>query len=55
MEHISSFVEISKEWQKMSTTRLLTLLKKKVAMSREEAEAYLNDMQKQGRYQRDVY
>ncbi len=34
---------------------LIDVIEKEGAMSREEAEAYLNDMQKQGRYQRDVY
>jgi sulfite reductase (NADPH) flavoprotein alpha-component len=31
------------------------VVEKEGAMSREDAEAYLNEMQKQGRYQRDVY
>ncbi len=34
---------------------LITVIEKEGAMSREEAEAHLNDLQKQGRYQRDVY
>ncbi|WP_338448124.1 sulfite reductase subunit alpha [Niallia oryzisoli] len=34
---------------------LIDVIEKEGAMSREDAEAYLNDMQKQGRYQRDVY
>jgi sulfite reductase (NADPH) flavoprotein alpha-component len=34
---------------------LINVFEKEGAMSREEAEAYLKDMQKQGRYQRDVY
>lgn len=34
---------------------LIEVIAKEGALSREDAEAYLNDMQKQGRYQRDVY
>ncbi|MGD8191590.1 sulfite reductase subunit alpha [Brevibacillus ginsengisoli] len=34
---------------------LLDIIEKEGAKTREEAEAYLNDMQEQGRYQRDVY
>jgi sulfite reductase (NADPH) flavoprotein alpha-component len=34
---------------------LIDVIEKEGNMSREEAEAYLNDIQKQGRYQRDVY
>jgi sulfite reductase (NADPH) flavoprotein alpha-component len=34
---------------------LINIIEKEGTMSREEAEAYLKDMQKQGRYQRDVY
>lgn len=34
---------------------LIEVFEKEGAMSREDAEAYLNDLQKQGRYQRDVY
>lgn len=34
---------------------LLTVIEKEGGMTQEEAEAYLNDMQSQGRYQRDVY
>jgi sulfite reductase (NADPH) flavoprotein alpha-component len=34
---------------------LINVIEKEGAMSREDAEAYLKDMQKQGRYQRDVY
>lgn len=34
---------------------LIDVIEKEGAMTREEAEAYLNDMQKQGSYQRDVY
>lgn len=34
---------------------LITVIEQEGAMSREAAEAYLNDMQKQHRYQRDVY
>lgn len=34
---------------------LINVIEKEGAMSREAAEAYLKDMQKQGRYQRDVY
>jgi sulfite reductase (NADPH) flavoprotein alpha-component len=34
---------------------LIEVIVKEGAMSHEEAEAYLSDMQKQGRYQRDVY
>ncbi|MFC3885873.1 assimilatory sulfite reductase (NADPH) flavoprotein subunit [Bacillus songklensis] len=34
---------------------LLQIIEKEGGMSREEAEAYLNDMKKQKRYQRDVY
>ncbi len=34
---------------------LIDVIEKEGAMSREDAEAYLSDMQKQGRYQRDVY
>ncbi|MGG2027164.1 sulfite reductase subunit alpha [Gottfriedia sp. S16(2024)] len=34
---------------------LITILEKEGAMDREAAEAHLKDMQKQGRYQRDVY
>jgi sulfite reductase (NADPH) flavoprotein alpha-component len=34
---------------------LIDVVEKEGAMSREDAEAYLNEMQKQGRYQRDVY
>ncbi|WP_394233510.1 sulfite reductase subunit alpha [Niallia oryzisoli] len=36
-------------------TALIDVIEKEGSMSREEAEAYLTDMQKQGRYQRDVY
>ena len=36
-------------------TALIDVIEKEGAMSREDAEAYLNDLQKQGRYQRDVY
>ena len=34
---------------------LIDVIEKEGAMTREAAEAYLNDIQKQGRYQRDVY
>jgi sulfite reductase (NADPH) flavoprotein alpha-component len=34
---------------------LISVIEKEGSMSRDEAEAYLKDMQKQGRYQRDVY
>ncbi|MCH6269263.1 sulfite reductase subunit alpha [Neobacillus citreus] len=34
---------------------LINVIEKEGMMTRESAEAYLNDMQKQGRYQRDVY
>lgn len=34
---------------------LISVIEKEGAMTREAAEAYLNDMQRQGRYQRDVY
>jgi sulfite reductase (NADPH) flavoprotein alpha-component len=34
---------------------LISVIEKEGSMSHEEAEAYLKDMQKQGRYQRDVY
>ncbi|MCM3693436.1 sulfite reductase subunit alpha [Neobacillus niacini] len=34
---------------------IINVIEKEGAMSREDAEAYLKDMQKQGRYQRDVY
>jgi sulfite reductase (NADPH) flavoprotein alpha-component len=34
---------------------LITVIEKEGAMTRETAEAYLKEMQKQGRYQRDVY
>ncbi|GHI00771.1 sulfite reductase subunit alpha [Neobacillus kokaensis] len=34
---------------------LITVIEKEGAMDRDAAEAYLKDMQKQGRYQRDVY
>ena len=34
---------------------LIDVIEKEGAMTREAAEAYLNDMQKKGRYQRDVY
>jgi sulfite reductase (NADPH) flavoprotein alpha-component len=34
---------------------LISVFEKEGSMSRDEAEAYLKDMQKQGRYQRDVY
>ena len=34
---------------------LIDVIEKEGNMSREEAEAYLNNIQKQGRYQRDVY
>ncbi|MEH7391354.1 sulfite reductase subunit alpha [Bacillus sp. JJ1503] len=34
---------------------LVTVIEKEGSMTRDEAEAYLKDMQKQGRYQRDVY
>ncbi|WHY87061.1 sulfite reductase subunit alpha [Neobacillus novalis] len=34
---------------------LINMIEKEGAMSRDSAEAYLKDMQKQGRYQRDVY
>lgn len=34
---------------------LINVIEKEGVMTRESAEAYLNDMQKQGRYQRDVY
>ncbi|WP_456275178.1 sulfite reductase subunit alpha [Bacillus sp. AK128] len=34
---------------------LISIIEKEGGMSREDAEAYLNDMQKQKRYQRDVY
>ena len=34
---------------------LIEVIEKESAMTREAAEAYLNDMKKQGRYQRDVY
>ncbi len=34
---------------------LICVIEKEGVMTREAAEAYLNDMQKQGRYQRDVY
>ena len=55
MERTSTFVEINKEWQKTLTMRLLTVIEKEGNMTREAAEAYLNQLQKQGRYQRDVY
>ncbi|PGS50624.1 sulfite reductase subunit alpha [Bacillus sp. AFS041924] len=34
---------------------LITIIEKEGTLSRDEAEAYLKDMQKQGRYLRDVY
>ncbi|MEH7072833.1 sulfite reductase subunit alpha [Neobacillus drentensis] len=34
---------------------LISIIEKEGSMSRDEAEAHLKDMQKQGRYQRDVY
>ncbi len=34
---------------------LIDVIEKEGKMTHEAAEAYLNDMQKQGRYQRDVY
>jgi sulfite reductase (NADPH) flavoprotein alpha-component len=34
---------------------LISIIEKEGTMSRDAAEAYLKDMQKQGRYQRDVY
>ena len=34
---------------------LIDVIEKEGTMTREEAEAYLNDIKKQGRYQRDVY
>jgi sulfite reductase (NADPH) flavoprotein alpha-component len=34
---------------------LIDIIEKEGALTREAAEAYLNDMQEQGRYQRDVY
>ncbi|BAU27755.1 sulfite reductase (NADPH) flavoprotein alpha-component [Aneurinibacillus soli] len=34
---------------------LISVIEKEGVMTREAAEAYLNDMQEQGRYQRDVY
>ncbi|WP_077212024.1 sulfite reductase subunit alpha [Bacillus dakarensis] len=34
---------------------LITIIEKEGGVSRDEAEAYLNDLQKQKRYQRDVY
>ncbi|QIZ06451.1 sulfite reductase subunit alpha [Priestia megaterium] len=34
---------------------LISVIEKEGAMTREEAEAYLNEMREQGRYQRDVY
>lgn len=34
---------------------LIEVIAKEGAMSQEDAEAYLNDLKKQGRYQRDVY
>ncbi|WP_166240202.1 sulfite reductase subunit alpha [Paenibacillus turpanensis] len=34
---------------------LIDIIEKEGSMSREAAEAYLNDLQEQGRYQRDVY
>ncbi|MFP3126187.1 sulfite reductase subunit alpha [Ectobacillus funiculus] len=34
---------------------LISVIEKEGAMTREEAEAYLDEMRKQGRYQRDVY
>jgi sulfite reductase (NADPH) flavoprotein alpha-component len=36
-------------------TALLTVIEKEGSMSPEDAEAYLNGMKEQGRYQRDVY
>jgi sulfite reductase (NADPH) flavoprotein alpha-component len=36
-------------------TALIDVIEKEGAMSREDAESYLNDLSKQGRYQRDVY
>jgi sulfite reductase (NADPH) flavoprotein alpha-component len=36
-------------------TALIDVIEKEGSMSREEAESFLNDLQKQGRYQRDVY
>ncbi|MFC0476522.1 sulfite reductase subunit alpha [Robertmurraya beringensis] len=34
---------------------LITIIETEGSLSREEAESYLNDLKKQGRYQRDVY
>jgi sulfite reductase (NADPH) flavoprotein alpha-component len=34
---------------------LIDIIAAEGSMTREEAEAYLNEMQEQGRYQRDVY
>jgi sulfite reductase (NADPH) flavoprotein alpha-component len=34
---------------------LITIIETEGSISREEAESYLNDLKKQGRYQRDVY
>jgi sulfite reductase (NADPH) flavoprotein alpha-component len=36
-------------------TALIDVIEKEGSMSRENAESFLNDLQKQGRYQRDVY
>jgi sulfite reductase (NADPH) flavoprotein alpha-component len=36
-------------------TALIDVIESEGSMSREEAESYLNDLSKQGRYQRDVY
>jgi hypothetical protein len=37
MEYPSSFVEISKEWQKMSAMRLIDVIEKEGAIRREDA------------------
>lgn len=34
---------------------LIDVIEKEGAMSREEAESFVNSLQKEGRYQRDVY
>lgn len=34
---------------------LISVIEKEGAMTHEDAEEYLNEMKKQGRYQRDIY
>ena len=54
-ERLFTFAEMKSNMANDVHNALLEIIEKEGGMSREEAEAYLADMQQQKRYQRDVY